>query len=160
MASGNTLVFLHPLAYEPPASNYATPDTRNGQPVLDFDGATDEEAVWTFICPSHYAAGGFTCVVHVAFTSATSGTANIELSVERGTTDMDADSFATMTDGSATPNGTSGIETKVTIALANMDSIVAGDKVRLKMRRDADGTNGTDDITTDMELLGIEVKET
>jgi len=37
--------------------------------------------------------------------------------------------------------------------------VVAGDLFRLKIRRDADGTNGTDDITTDMELIGIEIVE-
>lgn len=160
MASGNTLVVLLPYANEPPAASYATLDLRNGQPVLDFDGAADEEAIFSFIVPSHYAAGGFTVILHVAFTTATTGTANIEVSVERGSTDMDADSFATMTDASAVPNGTSGIETQVSIPLANMDSIVAGDHVRLKVHRDADGTNGTDDITSDMELRSIEVRET
>ena len=160
MATTDTLVVLMPYANEPPATIYATLDTRNAQPCLDFDGSTDNEAYWSFVVPSHYDAGGFTLVLHVAFTSATSGTANIELQVERGTTDKDADSFDTFTDGSATPNGTSGIETKVTIVMANMGSIVAGDHVRLKMRRDADGTNGTDDVTTDMELYSIEVRET
>lgn len=161
MASGNTLVdWLSPLAAELPASIPAYHDTRNNQPVLVFIGTADSEAIWTFVAPSHYAGGGFTIVIHVAFTSAVSGTANIEASVERGTTDMDADSFDTMTDASAVPNGTAGIETKVTIAISANDSIVAGDKVRLKIRRDADGTNGTDDITTGMELIGIEVRET
>ena len=40
-----------------------------------------------------------------------------------------------------------------------MGAVVAGDLFRIKVRRDADGTNGTDDITTDMELLAIEVVE-
>ena len=160
MASGNTLAVFMPYQNEPPAASYATLDLRNGQPVLDFDGSADEEAVFSSIVPSHYAAGGFTVLLHWLFTSATSGTANIEVSVERGSTDVDADSFATMTDGSVTPNGTSGIETVQTVALANMDSIVAGDHFRLKVRRDADGTNGTDDITTDAELRSIEVRET
>jgi len=160
MASGDTLAILMPYDNESPAASYATLDTRNAQPCLDFDGSADEEAVFSFVVPSHYDAGGFTLILHVAFTAAITGTANIECSVERGVTDKDADSFDTMTDGSATPNGTSGIETQVTIALANMDSIVAGDHVRLKIRRDADGTNGTDDITGDMELYSIEVRET
>lgn len=160
MATTDSLITLMPGAYEPPATIYATLDFRNAQPCLDFDGATDEEAVWSFIVPSHYAAGGFTCILHWAFTSAVAGTMNVEVSVERGSTDKDADSFAAMTDGSVTPDGTSGIETQQTVVLANMDSIVAGDLCRLKVRRDADGTNGTDDIATDAELYGIEVRET
>jgi hypothetical protein len=159
MATGQTLATLFPADNEPPAASYATLDTRNSQPCLDFDGSADEEAVFSGVMPSHYAGGGISVILHVGFTSATSGTANIECSVERGTTDKDADSFDTMTDGSAVPNGTSGIETKVTINLANNDSIVAGDHFRLKVRRDADGTNGTDDVATDMELYSIELRE-
>ena len=160
MATTQTIAVFHPYQNEPPSASYATLDLRAGQPVLDFDGAADEEAVFSTVMPSHYAGGGITAILHVVFTSATTGTANIECSLERGSTDMDADSFAAMTDGSATPNGTSGIETQVTIVLLNMDSIVAGDHFRFKVRRDADGTNGTDDITTDMELRSIELRET
>ena len=163
MASGNTLVTFTPLHNEPTAASFATLDFRNVHPVLDFDGSADEEAVFTGIMPSSYAGGGTTVKLHVAFTSATSGTANIEVSWERITgLDIDADSFATMTDASATPNGTSGIETVVSINFANgaaMDSVVAADIFRLKVHRDADGTNGTDDVATDMELLGIEIVE-
>src|SRR3990167_5268324 len=164
MASGNSLVIFTPQNNEPPSSAFATLDTRNGHLVLDFDGATDEEAVFTGIMPDNYASGGLTVKVHVAFTSATSGTANIECMLERITgLDIDADSFATMQDVGVTANGTSGIEVVGSITFtdgAAMDSIVIGDLFRLKIRRDADGTNGTDDITTDMELMGIEVLET
>jgi hypothetical protein len=41
-----------------------------------------------------------------------------------------------------------------------MDSLAAGEAYRLKIRRDADGTSGTDDITTDAELIAVNVKET
>ena len=41
-----------------------------------------------------------------------------------------------------------------------MDSIAVGDEFRLKVRRDADGSAGTDDVATDGELYGIEIKET
>lgn len=164
MASGDTLLEFFPQNNEPPASAYATLDTRNSHPCLDFDGATDEEAVFTGIMPANYAGGGLTVKVHVAFTSATTGTANIECHLERITgLDIDADSFAAMQDVGVSANGTSGIEVVGSITFtsgAQMDSIVAGDLFRLKIRRDADGTNGTDDITTDMELLGIEVVET
>lgn len=163
MASGDTIAVFTPFQNEPPAASFATLDLRNGHPVLDFDGSVDEEAVFTGVMPDHYAGGGVTVKAHVAFTSATSGTANIEISFERMTgLDIDADSFATMTDGAATPNGTTGIETIVSINFADgaaMDSVVVGDLFRLKLRRDADGTNGTDDVTTDMELLGIEIVE-
>jgi hypothetical protein len=42
---------------------------------------------------------------------------------------------------------------------AQMDSLAAGESFRLKVRRDADGTSGTDDIATDAELLRVVVSE-
>jgi hypothetical protein len=166
MASGDTLAIFLPDQNEPPAANYATRDLRNYHPCLDFDGATDEEAVFSGIMPRNYAGGGITVYLHVAFTSATSGNAYWSVSLERmdvGTLDLDADSFAAVQSAAGNPNGTSGIMTLVTITFTNgaqMDSIAAGDMFRLKVRRDADGSAGTDDVTTDAELVGIEVKET
>jgi hypothetical protein len=166
MASGNTLCVFTPLQNEPPASAYATLDLRNYHPVLDFDGSADEEAVFTGILPRHYAGGGLTVYLHVMFTSATSGSAYWSASIERmddGTLDLDADSIAAVQSAAGNPNGTSGIMTLVTITFtsgAQMDSLAAGEMFRLKIRRDADGSAGTDDVATDAELVGIEIKET
>lgn len=158
MASANTLATFLPYQNEPPAANYATLDTRNGQPVLDFDGSTSETTIFSCIAPSNYAAGGFTCILHIAFTSATTGNAVFACSVERGSTDMDADSFAAASQGTVAANGTSGIETQLTVAIATMDSIVAGDHFRLKVDRLP--ADVSDDIATDAELRSIEVRET
>lgn len=150
----------------PPASAYATPDTRNSHPVLDFDGATDEEAVFAGVLPSTYAGGGLTAYCFVAFTSATSGSGRIQAAIERidaSSLDIDADSFASFNSTGVTAPGTSGQIVVGTITFtsgAQMDSLAAGEAFRLKIRRDADGTSGTDDITTDMELLRVEMKET
>lgn len=166
MASGDTLAVFTPLHNEPPASNYATLDLRNYHPVLDFDGATDEEAVFTSILPRNYSGGGLTVYLHVAFTSATSGNAYWQAGIERmddSSLDMDADSFASFQGAAGNPNGTSGVMTLVTITFtsgAQMDSLAAGEMFRLKIRRDADGTAGTDDVATDAELFGVEIKET
>src|SRR3990167_9146433 len=166
MASGNTLVVFTPLQNEPPATIYATLDLRNYHPCLDFDGATDEEAVFTGILPRHYAGGGLTVYLHVGFSSATSGNAYWQAAIERmddSTLDLDADSFAAFQGAAGNPNGTSGIMTLVTITFTNgaqMDSIAVGDMFRLKVRRDADGSVGTDDVATDGELYAIEIKET
>lgn len=84
--------------------------------------------------------------------------------IERGNTDIDADSFTgTFQGGDGAANGTSGITTDVSIAFtsgAQMDSLAAGERFRLKIRRDADGTSGTDDIATDAELFAVHIKET
>lgn len=167
MASGDTLAVFVPYDDEPPSSNYATIDQRNGHPVLDFDGATDEEAVFTGILPLNYAGGGLTVDTFWAFTSATSGSLRVQADIERIDTsslDIDADSFTgSFQSAGGTAPGTSGQVIKVSIAFtsgAQMDSLAAGEMFRLKIRRDADGTSGTDDIATDAELVGVSIKET
>lgn len=157
---------LNVLANEPPASAFMTLDTRNSHPVLDADGSTDEEAVWTLNLPSTYASGGLSVDVYVAFTSATSGSARLQGAFERidaSTLDIDADSFAAFQSVGVTAPGTSGQVVKGTITFtdgAQMDSVAAGELCRFKLRRDADGTSGTDDITTDMEVLKVVIRET
>jgi hypothetical protein len=168
-AGGTSKPFLVFTALDncPPASAYATFDTRNSHPVLDFDGSTDEEAVFAGVLPLGYAGGGLTVELWVAFTTATSGTARWQADIEAtlaGTLDIDADSFtASFQSASCAVNGTSGVATLVTITFtagAQMDSLAAGGAFRLKVRRDADGTSGTDDVTTDAELLRVVVRET
>lgn len=166
MASGNTLVIFGPYDNEPPASNYATLDTRNSRPCLDFDGSTDEEAVFTAVLPANYSGGGLTVDTFWAFTSATSGSLRVQADIERtdaSSLDIDADSFPGFQSAGGTAPGTSGQVIKVTVTFtsgAQMDSLAAGEVFRLKIRRDADGTSGTDDITTDAELLAVHIKET
>lgn len=166
MASGDLLGLFLPLMNEPPAAAFATLDTRNGHPVLDFDGATDEEAVFTgYLDGAVYDGGGLTLDLYVMFTSATSGNARWQAGIERmdAGLDLDADSFAAFKSAAGNPNATTGIWTKATITFtsgAEMDSVVAGEPFRLKIRRDADGTSGTDDVTTDAEVLLAVLKET
>ena len=166
MASGDTLLIFNPLNNEPPSASFATFDIRNGHPVLDFDGSADEEAVFTGILPLNYAGGGLTVTTFWAFTSATTGSLRVQTSIERidaSSLDIDADSFATANSAGGTAPGTSGQVIAVAIAHASgaeMDSAAAGELFRLKIRRDADGTSGTDDIATDAELVGVTIKET
>lgn len=140
-------------------------DTRNGHLVLDFDGATDEEAVFEGVLPRRYGGGGLTVNLHVAFTSATTGSVRFQAAIERidaSGLDIDADSFAAFQGGGGSAPGTSGQVIVVAVAFANgaeMDSLAVGEAFRLKIRRDADGTSGTDDIATDAELLRVELLE-
>ena len=165
MASGNTLLQLFPQSNEPTSTIFATLDLRNLHPVLDFDGTTDEEAVFTAILPAHYAGGGVNVKLFVGFTSATTGTSRWHTSfelIDLSSLDVDADSFATANSGGVAAPGTSGQIVTATIAHttgAQMDSTTTGEMFRLKVRRDADGTSGTDDITSDAELYGIELTE-
>lgn len=166
MASGDSLVQCLPAHNEPTAAAGATTDLRNVHPVLDFDGATDEEAVFSAVLPRRYAGSGLTVRVFVAFTSATTGSARWQAAIERidaSSLDIDADSFTAFQSVGVTAPATSGMVITGDIVFANgadMDSLAAGEPFRLKIRRDADGTSGTDDIVTDAELLAIEVRET
>lgn len=164
MASGDTLLLFSPLNNEPPSSAYATHDLRNGHPVLDFDAATDESALFSGILPQHYDGGGITIYIHWAGTSATSGNVVWNTAIERigeGQQDTDSDSFATAQAVTAAAPGTSGNVDIASIAHtsgAQMDSAAVGELFRLKVTRDAD--NGSDTMTGDAELFYIEIRET
>lgn len=165
MASGNILSVFTPGNNAPPASGYATPDTRNAIPVLDFDPTTDEAAVFAGVLPDNYAGGGLTVDIYWMATSATSGTCRWESAFEREdlSTDHDSDSFASAQSAGTTAAGTSGVAKKTSIAFtsgAQMDSLAAGEPYRLKVNRDANGTTGTDDMTGDAELMYVVVRET
>lgn len=166
MATTNQLAVFNPFQNEPPATIFATIDLRNSHPTLTFDGSTDWEAVFTTKLPANYAGGGLTLITLWAFTSATSGSLRVQAAIERmdlSSLDIDADSFASFNSAGGTAPGTSGQIIEVTITFtsgAQMDSAVAGEWIRVKIRRDADGTSGTDDIATNAQFEGAELRET
>ncbi|KKL91346.1 hypothetical protein LCGC14_1895590, partial [marine sediment metagenome] len=97
MASGDTLVVFTPLHNEPPSTAFATLDTRNQHPVLDFDAAANEDAIFSSVMPQHYGGGGVTVYLHYAMTSAVALTIDWDVAFERigdDVLDIDADSFA------------------------------------------------------------------
>ncbi len=165
MASGDTLATFSPLSNEPPASAYATLDTRNSHPTLDFDdAAASEAAVFSFVLPRNYAGGGITVSLHWAATTATSGNVIWQTSFEDfgPSQDTDSDGFATaVTWAAAAANGTSGVLTVSSQAHTNgaqIDSVAAGDACRIKIERL--GSNGSDTMSGDAELMAVELRET
>ena len=164
MASGDTLLIFTPLNNEPPATIYATFDTRNSHPVLDFDATTNESAVFSSVMPQHYAGTtGVTVYLHYAMSSAVADTIDWDVAFERigdQQLDIDADSFAVVNsvDDTTVPD-TSGLVDIVSVAFldgADMDSVAVGEGFRLKVTRDA----ASDDATGDAELLFVEIRET
>jgi hypothetical protein len=162
MASGETFAFLKPTDAEPPSSNYATLDQRNGHPVLEFDQTTNESAVFSLFMPDSYAGGGLT--VELVWCSETaSGDVDWDVAIERigdAQQDIDSDGFAAVqsTDNNTVP-GTSGNTDVTTITFtdgAQMDSVAAGEMFRLKVTRDA----ASDTLADDAQLLGVLVRET
>lgn len=165
MASGDTLVVFTPLHNQPPASNYATLDLRNNHPVLDFDAATDEDAIFGSFLPRRYAGGGLTVLIVWSATTATTAEVIWNAAIERledEGTDTDADSFAAaQASAEVTAPATSGALQYTTIAFtagAQMDSLAAGEAFRLKITRDANAVG--DDMAGDAELHRVEIKET
>jgi hypothetical protein len=151
-----------PLDNEAPSSSFATLDTRNAHPTLDFDASSAESAVFTFVLPTDYSGAGITVMLYWAGTSATSGNVMWQAALEAaaaGSQDTDSDGFATaQAFSAAAANGTSGVLTKSSLNIsngANMDSIAAGDMFRLKITRDA--ANGSDTMTGDAELMRVVV---
>jgi len=164
MASGDTLLIFTPLNNEPPAANYATFDTRNSHPTLDFDATTNESAVFSSVMPQHYAGTtGVTVYLHYAMSSAVADTVDWDVAFERigdQQLDIDADSFAAVNsvDNTTVPD-TAGLVDVVSVAFtdgADMGSVAVGELFRLKVTRDA----ANDDATGDAELVAVEIRET
>src|SRR3990167_802874 len=167
MATTNYLAVFTPQDNQPPAATFATFDTRNSVPVLDFDDTADESAVFGGVLPAHNAGGGLTVTLVWMATSATSGGVSWDVSVEAHADDafdIDADGFAAANNsGSATTASATGEQQYTDITFtdgADMDSLAAGESFRLKVTRDANGTTATDDMVGDAELLRVIIKET
>src|SRR3990167_7751030 len=167
MATTDTLVVFTPHSNEPPAASFATIDTRNSVPVLDFDDTADESAVFGGVLPDSYAGGGLTVTLVWMATSATTGGVSWDVSVEAHADDafdIDADGFAAANNsGSATTASATGEQQYTDITFtdgADMDSLVANQSFRLKVTRDANGTTATDDMVGDAELMRVVIKET
>jgi hypothetical protein len=143
---------------QPPATAFATLDTRNSIAVLDFDAATDESAVFVGVIPEGASLGsGLKVFLHWMASTATSGNCRWGVQFEKSGTDLDSDSFDTATEAHSAANGTSGIETVTEITATAIDSLAAGDRFRLKVFRNADdATNDT--MTGDAELIAVEVR--
>jgi hypothetical protein len=144
---------------QPPATAFATLDTRNSIAVLDFDAATDESAVFVGIIPEAASLGsGLKVFIHWMASTATSGNCRWGVQFEKSGTNVGvADSFDTAAEAHSAANGTSGIETVTEITITTIDSLAAGNRFRLKVFRNADdATNDT--MTGDAELIAVEVR--
>jgi hypothetical protein len=144
---------------QPPATAFATLDTRNSIAVLDFDAATDESAVFVGVIPEGASLGsGLKVFLHWMASTATSGNCRWGVQFEKSGTDLDSDSFdGAGTEAHSAANGTSGIETVTEITITTIDSLAAGDRFRLKVFRNADDVTN-DTMTGDAELVAVEVR--
>jgi hypothetical protein len=120
-----------------------------------FDAATDEMLYWTFRMPDDYASGPL-LKGQYGMASATTGAVRFEGRIAAITpgdaTDKDAKALATTNSVGDTVAATAGYVKEFSITLTNADSLAPGDWVTVMLRRDADGTTGTDDATGDCEV--------
>lgn len=152
-----TYAVFTPMTSQPPASNYATLDTRNSIAVLDFDDTVEEGAFWVGIMPEGASLGsGLKVSITWMATSATTGNVRWGAKFERMNTDEDSDSFDTAAEAHTATSGTSGIPVKTTITCTTIDGITAQDVYRLWIYRDASDTTN-DTVTGDAELIAVEV---
>lgn len=153
-----TIAVFTPLQAEPAASNYATPGTRNSRSTLVFaDSASNQETTFRgIIHEGAVLTSGLSVIIHWT-TPGTSGNARFGAQIERGNTDIDADSFDTATETTTACNGTSGIESVTTCTLTNIDSITAGDAFVLKVYRDCSDSADTLN-STNVEVLAVELR--
>jgi hypothetical protein len=158
-ASGGTKTYAVFTALDgsPPAANFATLDTSNSIPVLDFDDTTQEYMNFGFIMPEAVSLGsGLKIRIHWMATSATTGNCGWVAKIERGNTNIGtADSFDTIAAVTTATDGTIRTPTVTEITITTIDSAVAGDYVRLNVSRDPAASG---DLTGDAELIAVEVR--
>ena len=160
--NSKTIAFFTALNNEPPATNFATLDTRNSHPVLDFDATTQESTIFRGIIPEGVSLlSGCNVITQWTATSATSGTIGWDVAFERIASNginLNADNFGTpqtitaitvpSTAGVTLTSSCSFIQTQLPSGLTN------GDMYRLRIRRDV----ANDTASGDAELLGVEVR--
>jgi hypothetical protein len=144
--------------------SYATLDTRNSHPVLDFDSDTDEYICFTDALPERYTGNGITVEIHYAMTSATSNDVVWVVAFENladETQDIDSNGFASDQTVTQTVSTTCGQVKRATLTFtdgAQIDNTDSGDLFRFRLGRDAD--NASDTATGDAEVLFVAIKET
>ena len=164
MAAGDLLIDFFPPCNEPSLTSAATPDTRNGHPVLDFDASADEAALFTGFMPWHYGCNGITAYVVVSFLSDTNTdhTAQLEISFERigdGEQDLDVDGFSAAKDLTVTVPATSGLTEVANVHFsdgAEIDNIAPGELFRVQVKCDTSDSS----FLGDLELLRLVLRET
>jgi len=160
----NTILQFFPRDAEFPSTNFATIDTRNNHPCLDFDDNTTETVFFTGFIPqgASFAASGTALTFVLLSTAQTALTGNIGwlVALERivaNSIDIDGDDFGTAQSGSAAVIGGANTgkvtEVSVTFTQAQLPtSLAAGDMIRVRVQRN---TSVSGDHTGDAELLGV-----
>lgn len=160
----NTILQFFPLDAEFPSTGFATIDTRNNHPCLDFADSGTETAFFTGFIPqgASFATSGtaLTFVLESTAESALSGNIGWLVALERivaNGIDIDSDAFGTAQSGSAAVIGgaNTGKVSEVTVTFTQAQlptSLAAGDMIRVRVQRN---TAVSGNHSGDAELLGL-----
>lgn len=165
MATGT--VILPVQAVKLPSSNPAAIDGGETNWRLLFDATTDESCWWQFRMPENYSS---TPVAKIQFSMNTTQTGTLAVGWEvyvmavapEAAADINTESYATVNNTSFTlaNNQTAGYLKECSITLTNADSAAAGNYVKIKLARDADGSGVTDSATGDAEVVAFTLQYT
>jgi hypothetical protein len=170
-AGTDTIEVWTPLDNQPPASNFATLDTRNSIAVLDFDdGATNEAAIFVGVMPHGFTvpASGDVVVVRVhwvpsGFPASTEyvrwgATFQKIIATNIGSDSFDSEGSQETRTAASLSTGIASV-TEITFPYNKIDLLTAGDAFRLKVYRDSSDVSGTGDtLTGDAELFAVELR--
>jgi hypothetical protein len=115
-----------------------------------FDPTTDQEGDLDAQVPGWFPGSTGMKLTGYCISDATANAFVFQAALYRLVVDIDGNfAYTYQSSGAVTTSGTAGIPTKFTISFssAQIDSLVAGDAFRLRLRRDADNTSATDSIT-------------
>jgi hypothetical protein len=127
---------------------------------LYYDATSDEAAFWAIPTPN-YGSGNITITIYWYAATASSGNVSWEAQISAitpndDTTNIEVRSLATLNHVQDTHLGTTPKRLhSCSITLTNTNSIAADDLVYIRIARDADSTNNTDDMTGDAVLLAV-----
>lgn len=132
-------------------ANYPQLMNVNGQPVLAFDAATNESAVWSVRLPADWT-GTPNFTVQGFMASAVAGTVDVTVEIQ-AVTPLDALNLNTTASyaaansvtGTTVPAATGNLFKVDFASLTNFDSGAAGDWLRLKLTRGATGDTAAGD---------------
>jgi hypothetical protein len=156
LVHAKNLSYFTPLDNIPPAVGFATLDTRNSIPILNFDAALNESGIFQGIIPtgSNLISG---IKVNVEWIASTAIAGNVVWGArfENATHDLDSDSFDIFTTGLSTTNGTAGIISTLSLNCTAIDSLTQGDSFRLNIIRS--GSHASDTLAGDAQLLYVDL---
>lgn len=155
-AGTKTYAIFTPLDNEPPSTNFATLDTVNSISVLDFDGTTQESAIFRSMIPEGASFSTLLATLYFTASTATGGVVwgvQYEKLIGGGIT---GDRFTGGITGLATLTGATSTPVGITLSSSSYGGLTVGDPYRVKIYRDA--TNAADGMGGDAELLIVEIR--